>query len=187
MDKFTNAVDLVTNLTLRSASLGDLDVIVADVQAGFDSYIDFAPPGWQPRDVARDTEWITALLSADGTWAQLALVEERPVGHVSFFPARRRDPGDRRSFAELPQIPGLVHLWQLFVLPDWWGRGVAPTLHDAAVSEMTAQGFREARLYTPSAHARARRFYERRGWSPREETWNEELRLMLTECRRLLP
>ena len=176
-----------SEIVLRPASLGDLEVIVADVQAGFDSYVGFAPQGWQPRDVAGDTEWLAAILCAEGTWAQLALIGERPVGHVSFFPARMRDPGDRRPFAELSQIPGLVHLWQLFVLPEWWGRGVAPTLHDAAISEMTAQGFQETRLYTPSAHARARRFYERRGWSPQEETWNEDLKLMLTEYRRSLP
>ncbi len=170
------------DLTLRPASAADLDAIVVDLQAGFDSYVKFAPEGWRPRNVARDAEWITGLLSADGTWARLALVDGRPVGHVSFFPARDGSSHDR-PFAERSEIPGLAHLWQLFVLPDWWGRGVAPLLLDAAVAEMSARGFTEARLYTPSAHARARRFYERRGWSPQEETWNEELQLMLTEYR----
>jgi hypothetical protein len=48
---------------------------------------------------------------------------------------------------------------------------------------MRSRGFVEARLYTPSAHVRARRFYERRGWSPREELWNPELNLILSEYR----
>ena len=38
-----------------------------------------------------------------------------------------------------PDQPGSIHaahLWQLFVLPAWWGRGVAPLLHDAAIGEL---------------------------------------------------
>ena len=78
-------------------------------------------------------------------------------------------------------VPGVAHLWQLFVLPDWWGRGVAPVLHDAAIAEMQARGYLSARLYTPAQHVRARRFYERRGWSAHGEAWNEDLGLPLTE------
>jgi GNAT superfamily N-acetyltransferase len=80
-------------------------------------------------------------------------------------------------------VPGLCHLWQLFVLPDWWGTGVAALLHDAAIDEMRSQGYREARLLTPTGHARARRFYERRGWIARSADWNEMLDLDLTAYR----
>jgi GNAT superfamily N-acetyltransferase len=69
------------------------------------------------------------------------------------------------------------------VLPDWWGRGVAPLLHDAAIAEMRVQGYRSARLFTPSAHDRAKRFYERRGWVAADAAWNEDLDLRLTEYR----
>jgi GNAT superfamily N-acetyltransferase len=167
----------------RPASLADLDALLTDVQAGFDSYADFAFAGWQPRSVEQDRESTAELLSDAETWALLALAHGRPAGHVSFFPARDREPRDRRHWSERPRIPGLAHLWQLFVLPDWWGRGVAPVLHDAAVDEMSARGFEQARLYTPSAHARARRFYERRKWSAGGEMWNDELQLVLTEYR----
>jgi hypothetical protein len=51
---------------------------------------------------------------------------------------------------------------------------------------MRLQGYRRARLYTPSLHARARRFYERRGWSAGGEAWNQNLALMLTEYVREL-
>jgi GNAT superfamily N-acetyltransferase len=58
-----------------------------------------------------------------------------------------------------------VYLWQLFVRPAWWGTGLAAGLHDAFLAEARGRGYRDARLNTPAAHARARRFYERRGWS----------------------
>ncbi len=80
-------------------------------------------------------------------------------------------------------MPGVAHLWQLFVLPDWWGTGVAATLHAAAVDEMSAQGYERARLYTPAAHARACRFYEHRGWKLVERGSDATLGLELAEYR----
>ena len=49
------------------------------------------------------------------------------------------------------------------------------------MSEMRSRGFERSRLYTPSDHARARRFYERRGWTAGDEDFNDGLQLMLTE------
>ena len=39
-----------------------------------------------------------------------------PAGHVALTQARER--AEPR-----PDIPGLVHLWMLFVRPAWWGAG----------------------------------------------------------------
>ena len=69
------------------------------------------------------------------------------------------------------------------MLPEWWGGGVAPLLHDRAIAEMRSRRFARARLFTPSLHARARRFYERHGWTAGREHWNEGLQLMLCEYR----
>ena len=49
----------------------------------------------------------------------------------------------------------------LYVVPAWWGEGVAPLLHDRALALL---GPGEARLWVLEQNARARRFYERRGW-----------------------
>jgi len=48
------------------------------------------------------------------------------------------------------------------------------------------RGYRTARLHTPAGHARARRFYERRGWrvSAPPEMW---LDLSVIEYRRPVP
>jgi GNAT superfamily N-acetyltransferase len=173
----------VRELITRRATVEDLDALLYDVQAGFDSYTEFAPAGWQPPDVEAARGLSVEFLGDSETWALLALDGAHPVGHVAFVAGRERraqhEPrGDWRS---RPRITGLAHLWQLFVLPDWWGNGVAPLLHDAALGEMHARGYERGRLFTPSLHRRARRFYERRGWAAAEEAWNSELGLMVTE------
>jgi GNAT superfamily N-acetyltransferase len=168
-------------ISTRRATVADLDILIDDVQAGFDSYVDFAPLGWVPPELGAEGGIMAELLADSDTWALLARADGDPVGHIAFTPARMRAAG--RPWATSPAAPGLAHLWQLFVLPAWWGRGVAPLLHDAAVAEMATQGYEAARLYTPSLHARARRFYARRGWQVSGEQWNEMLELMLTEYR----
>jgi GNAT superfamily N-acetyltransferase len=167
------------SIATRQATSADLEELVADVQQGFDSYVAFAPLGWQPPDMSADRARTSDYLADPATWALLALAGGRCAGHVAFFPAREPTPAD--NWRERPLIPGLAHLWQLFVRPPWWGQGVAPVLHQAAVAEIGARGFQRARLFTPSLHVRARRFYERRGWSPCREQWSEDLGLMITE------
>jgi GNAT superfamily N-acetyltransferase len=168
----------------RRARADDVDVVIANVAAGFASYVEFAPTGWTPPDMTGQEESTAELIADQATWALLALVDGVPAGHVAFFPARRRSPGESGAgWRAREPIPGLAHLWQLFVRPEWWGRGVAPLLHDAAIAEMRSQDYRRARLFTPSEHARARRFYERRGWTAAEAEWNKFLGLELVEYR----
>lgn len=175
------------SVTTRRWSVADTDVLGAIVQAGFDSYAEFAPAGWNPPDIAAEHDWRAEMFADPATWTMIAVADGVPVGHVAFFPARERPTGaSRGDFKALRVIPGLAHLWQLFVLPDWWGCGVAPLLHDAALAQMRVEGYNHARLFTPSLQSRARRFYERRGWSAEGKRWSEEFALEMTEYRLIL-
>lgn len=60
-----------------------------------------------------------------------------------------------------PDPPVDIRVRYVFVAEPMWGTGLAQELHDGAV---TATGAHTARLCTPIVHARARRFYKRRGW-----------------------
>jgi len=51
-----------------------------------------------------------------------------------------------------------------------WGSGVAGALHDRAMTGMHELGATEATLWVVAENARARRFYEREGWSADGET-----------------
>ena len=68
---------------------------------------------------------------------------------------------------------GLAHLQNLFVIRDHWGTGLATALLDAAVEIAGERGYQRVRLFTPVAQARARRFYEREGWTETGETFED--------------
>jgi GNAT superfamily N-acetyltransferase len=160
-----------------------VDLLGAIVQAGFDSYREFAPGDWRPPDVAAGRDARAEVFAEPTTWVLIALSNGAPVGHVAFMPARAQPTGESAAWSARALIPGVAYLWQLFVLPDWWGSGVAPHLHDAAIEQMRAEGYSDARLFTPSLQTRARRFYERRGWLAQGDSWNAEFALLLTEYR----
>lgn len=151
-------------ITTRPATAADLDAILANLMAGFATFTEFAPVGWEPPE---PRPGVTAeVLSRVDTWAMLAHdADGELIGHVSFTPAHGdpfSQPGGK--WRNQPPVPGKAHLWQLFVHPAHWGRRIAARLHDAATTEMAARGYERARLFTPGANQRSRTFYERRGW-----------------------
>ncbi|HUI36362.1 MAG TPA: GNAT family N-acetyltransferase, partial [Gaiellaceae bacterium] len=58
----------------------------------------------------------------------------------------------------------------LYVLPEWWRRGVGRDLHDEVLVRQRAEGRTSCNLWVLEENARARRFYERLGWRENGET-----------------
>ena len=63
------------------------------------------------------------------------------------------------STDELPEVQ------MLYVRPSAWGTGAATQLLRAMMDRIAACGHRSARLSVVEPQTRARRFYEREGWS----------------------
>ncbi len=97
--------------------------------------------------------WTAAL--AGSAAARLAEVDGAAVGYARIdrmtLPV---DPGDR---------PG-VQLYQLYVLKDWHGGGIAPVLMDWMIAEARAQGASDLWLSVYTDNPRARAFYRRYGF-----------------------
>ncbi len=78
---------------------------------------------------------------------------------------------------------------QVFVInvdPDHWGSGIAGELFAAGIAALESFGFESAVLWVLPGNARARAFYERRGWSPDGSTKTETiLDVEVTEIRYL--
>jgi GNAT superfamily N-acetyltransferase len=155
---------------LRPATVADADAMTETLAIGFDGYREFAAHGWQPPDAHTDPELarLRERLGATTTWAVIAEDGGLAAGHAGFFPQ--------------PGVVASAHLWQLFVRPAWWGTGLATELLARAIEAAVEQGYRRMRCYTPRDHARARRFYEREGFTHTEwEGLEEPLGLVLVE------
>ena len=58
----------------------------------------------------------------------------------------------------------------LYVVPERWSTGLADALHEQALELVRALGSTRCHLWVLDDNARARRFYERRGWRENGET-----------------
>ena len=143
---------------LRRATVEDAEAIAETAQLGFASFRAWAGPGFDPPPAALALQQVREGLERPSTWAMIAFSGDEPAGHVAFTQARER--AEPRL-----DIPGLAHLWQLFVRPPWWGSGLATRLNALAVTHAAEEGFEAIRLYTPAGQRRARAFYEREGWT----------------------
>ena len=148
---------MIESLELRPATPCDARVVAETVMEGFESFRDWAGPGWKPPPAQRELEAVREGLGRPGVWALIALDGERAAGHVSFTQAREREP-------PRADVPGMAHLWQLFVRRAWWGSGLAGRLNAIAVEAAADRGYDCIRLHTPVGNCRARAFYEREGW-----------------------
>ncbi len=95
-----------------------------------------------PGDAIR-ADWISALTDPDGE-TYIAFEDDEAVGVVSV---------------------GHGVLQTLYVMPEFWSRGIGSMLHDRALDRLREVNVQEARLWTLTDNHRARAFYEKRGWS----------------------
>ncbi len=98
---------------------------------------------------ARVEHWRGILTTSEGT----TLVAERDgevIGFSGVGPGRDGAGGE---------------LYAIYVRPDYWDSGAGRELMEAAEAHLRAQGSEEAFLWVLDDNPRARRFYERAGWS----------------------
>jgi GNAT superfamily N-acetyltransferase len=81
------------------------------------------------------------------------LVTDDVSGFASVGPARD------------PDADGQGELYAIYVAPECWGSGAGHALMTAAIQALRDAGFAEAVLWVLDDNPRARRFYEREGWT----------------------
>lgn len=64
-----------------------------------------------------------------------------------------------------PDDPPVGHLSRIYVDPTMWDAGVGTALHHAAIADLAGRGFATATLWVLEDNVRARRWYERLGWT----------------------
>jgi GNAT superfamily N-acetyltransferase len=140
----------------------------------------------EARHIERATARPSRLSQPDPSRRTLVAVTREPpvvIGYASYGPERSllsvhahpahagcasADSGPPSDIAPHTQ-EGLTgetgEVYALYVAPDWWSTGTGRSLMTAALAALSQGGYRRAVLWVLSGNARARRFYERAGFT----------------------
>lgn len=103
----------------------------------------------------RAEQWRSWLLEPGRTRIRLAEEDGACAGFAVSGPSR--DPGADEDTGEV---------YAIYLEERFAGTGLGTDLLRSAVGWLAAQGFARATLWVLEGNARARRFYEREGWTP---------------------
>ncbi|HSZ43600.1 MAG TPA: GNAT family N-acetyltransferase [Trebonia sp.] len=145
---------------VRSAESGDVACIaLVHVTSWQDAYRGHMPQDFlDGLDVGHRTEaWRRRLPAAQRSRGDVLVVESagQVAGFAGFGPSRDAD-ADSGQTGELAAI---------YLRPGSIGQGLGRLLMMAVVSGLTDLGYADATLWVLDGNARARRFYERAGWT----------------------
>ncbi|MCL2671284.1 MAG: GNAT family N-acetyltransferase [Clostridiales bacterium] len=151
-------------MTLRPAALSLRPAVPADAAALADilasswqsAYAGLLPPALLETytNRARLEQKFARLLSSSATTPHIALRGSLPVGLVGYGKSREED------------LPDAGEIVSLYVIERLWGLGVGKKLLDTALAALSAAGHKEVFLWVLTDNPRARRFYEKQGFTP---------------------
>lgn len=155
------------SIHLRRATIADAEPLARGVLDGVEDYPSFAPPGWTAPSLDAEIEHLRESLADEDVCCLIADSGGDVVGQITVLPAAGAPhPVDDAS---------LGHISNLFVRRDRWGAGLARDLHRAVLEAAGERGFTELRLFVAAGQARARRFYEREGWLPAGDPFDDPI------------
>ncbi|HEV8149500.1 MAG TPA: GNAT family N-acetyltransferase [Gemmatimonadales bacterium] len=146
-------------MELRRATLANLPALVPL----FDAYRQFYG---QPSDPARAERFLRERLELGESVIFLALEDSTPAGFVQLYP----------SFWSVAACRAWI-LNDLFVAPEFRGRGIARALLEHARLHAESTGARGMSLATQHSNSAAQRLYESLHWQPDREFLHYELEL----------
>jgi L-amino acid N-acyltransferase YncA len=102
----------------------------------------------------RHARWVERLAEPEANARTLVAEEDgRVMGFASLGPSRDED------------VPaGTGEVYAIYLLPEWFGRGVGRQLFARANERLRDLGYVRATLWVLATNERSRRFYEAAGW-----------------------
>ena len=151
------------NIEYRAAKVEDaVGIATAEVAAQQIAYRHFLPASHLDNMSVDDRTqvWYDFIQSDDPTHVIVAASDEYVIGWIRI--GKYSDPA-------------LGYIFDLFVMPDYWGKGIGEGLMNEAKKVFSDNAQKTALLYVFEENARARRFYERLGWSPDGRVYDKEI------------
>ena len=110
-------------------------------------------------DGGRRRRWMTEQATAEPPSVRVESVAVQGGAIVGWVAGGRCRDADRPG-------PGQGEIYAIYVLPEWWGRGVGRLLMAHAVRVLSEAGYRDITLWVLEANQQARRFYQAAGFRP---------------------
>ena len=151
------------NIEYRAAKVEDATgIATVEVLAQQIAYRHFLPASHLDNMSVSDRTqvWYGFIQSDDPTQIIVAAHDERVIGWMRI--GKYRDPE-------------MGYIFDLFVLPDYWGKGIGKSLMYNASQVFKENGHKAALLYAFEENMRSRRFYERLGWSLDGRVYDKEI------------
>lgn len=145
------------NITIRTATAVDAhDFAYILCESWKAAYKDIIPPDVmeQNTNIEKRESMFSTIMKSDTAKYYIAYDGEKPCGICSTGSARDDD---------MPECGEIV---AIYTLPEYWGKGVGKSLMEAALDGLRKQGFTHFLLWVLEKNLRARRFYEKCGFSP---------------------
>lgn len=150
-------VNPLPDSALRPAQLSDAHAIACiHVTAWQVAYRGIVPDSYlSGMQIERYTErWRLRIGKAESEiW--LVEIHQAPAGWIAFGPSR--DQGARSESAEI---------YAAYVAPDCWSLGIGQALMRGATARLEGNGYASCHLWVLEQNLRARKFYERAGFTP---------------------
>ena len=149
-------------VTIRLATVDDArglaEVRVRGWQVGYAGFVDADFLAAMSVD-ENEVRW-REIVDGHDEHVRVAVVDDRVVGFATTGPYRIGLINEG-----LEAIDTIGELYGFYVHPDSWGTGVADELHAAALSALRDADWQTLKLWVLEENHRARRFYERHGWT----------------------
>jgi ribosomal protein S18 acetylase RimI-like enzyme len=169
-------------VTIRAATFADAAAISAVQRASwfgaYEGIVDAAvidrvttpDDGARIRQTFRTRPWQRMIVACAPAGADQPSVVAPPpavIGYASFGPEREVLGAPWPHPVTTAGAEGqIAELYALYVHPDWWSAGAGRAMMDRVLAATARSGFTEITLWVLEKNIRARRFYERAGYSP---------------------
>lgn len=132
------------------------------------AYRDCIPSDYLSREIT-DDRWVTVFRQnhEEGRYQGLLLYAGKfPLCCATYGPARvDASAGNTICTFSSPDLAYWGELVSLYGHPDHWGKGYGSLVMDAVLARLKASGYPGCLLYVLQENDRARRFYEKHGFS----------------------
>lgn len=158
-------------MPVREMTAADIDAVArVRVRAWQHAYVDLLPRDFLDamsveEDAARRRESFATAAAMDDP-PVTHLVTESPEGTVTGWAAIGPYRPEGAHTAPAPRATGDAELYAIYVLPELLGTGLGRDLTSSCLERAAQRGFTRVLLWVVEGNTRARRFYERGGFTP---------------------